>query len=242
MSASPTTIECDLLVVGAGAAGFSAAVTAAAAGLKVVMVEKAPYFGGSTCHSAGMVWIPGSRQARAAGITDDPAAAFAYLEAEAGDHLQRDAARVYVERGAEILAWFEDHAQLSFTLSPKWPDYHPPLPGSLAGGRSLGPSPFDGRVLGPRFAQLRPPLATTMLFGGMMIGREDLSKFYTISTNWRSAVAVGLQFARFLRDRISWPRGTRLSNGNALIAMLARAAFARGVELHVESPITRLVT
>lgn len=242
MTTPRTTIDCDLLVAGAGAAGFSAAVTAAASGLKVVMVEKAPYFGGSTCFSAGMVWIPGSRQARAAGIADDPKAALAYLHAEAGDHLQRESAEVYVERGAEILAWFEDNTHVSVTLSPKWPDYHPTLQGGTPGGRSLGPSPFDGRTLGNRFAQLRPPLATTILFGGMMIGREDLPKFYSITKDWRSALHVGLLYLRFLRDRLSWPRGTRLSNGNALIAMLARTAFERGVELHLETPITRLLT
>ncbi|MBL8986117.1 MAG: FAD-dependent oxidoreductase [Gemmatimonadetes bacterium] len=239
---TPKTLDCDLLVAGSGAAGFSAAVTAALAGLKVVMVEKSPWFGGSTCHSAGMVWIPGSRQARAAGITDDPAAALRYLEAEAGDRLQRESAAVYVERGAEILAWFEDHTHVSFSLSPKWPDYHPPFAGSSTGGRSLGPTPFDGRTLGRRFSQLRPPLATTVLFDGMMIGREDLPKFYTITSDWRSALHVGLLYLRYRRDRLSWPRGTRLSNGNALIAMLARTAFERGVELLLETPITQLTT
>jgi succinate dehydrogenase/fumarate reductase flavoprotein subunit len=240
MTTSDSALDCDLLVAGSGAAGFAAAVTAAAAGLRVIMVEKAAYFGGSTCYSAGMVWIPGSRQARAAGLTDDASAALSYLEAEAGPHLQRDAAKVYVERGAEILAWFEDHTQVAFTLSPKWPDYHPEHPGSMPGGRSLGPSPFDGRALGPRFRQLRPPLPTTMLFGGMMIGREDLPKFFTVATDWRSTLHVGRLFLRYLRDRLSWPRGTRLSNGNALIAMLARSALDRGVDLRMETAITSL--
>ena len=242
MTASAPTLDCDLLVAGSGAAGFAAAVTAAHAGLSVVMIEKSPYFGGSTCYSAGMVWIPGSRQARAAGIVDDPNAALEYLIAEAGERLQRESAEVYVRRGAEILAWFEDHTHVAFTLSPKWPDYHPPFPGSMPGGRSLGPSPFDGRTLGDRFRQLRPPLATTMLFGGMMIGREDLPKFFTVTKDWRSALHVGRLYLRYQRDRLSWPRGTRLSNGNALIAMLARSAFDRGVALHVDTAITGLLT
>jgi succinate dehydrogenase/fumarate reductase flavoprotein subunit len=238
-----TTRECeyDLLVAGSGAAGFSAAVTAAHHGLNVLMVEKAPVFGGSTCFSAGMVWIPDSRQAREAGVRDDRDAALRYLEAEAGNHLQRDPAAAYVRRGAEILEWFETHTAVRFQLSPVWPDYHPMYPGGMSGGRSLGPAPFDGRQLGLRFHTLRPPLATTMLFGGMMIGREDLSKFYTVTRSVKSAMHVGGLYLRFLRDRMSWPRGTRLSNGNALIAALAHSAFARNVALALQTSIVELI-
>ena len=58
-------IETDLLVVGSGAAGFSAALTASHAGLSVLMVEKEPLFGGTTAYSAGVIWIPGNRHGRA---------------------------------------------------------------------------------------------------------------------------------------------------------------------------------
>lgn len=234
-------ISCDVLVAGTGAAGFSAAVTAAAHGLRVVMVEKTAWFGGSTCYSAGMVWIPGSRQARAAGIADSPDAALEYLAAEAGDRLDRACAEAYVTRAADILAWFEDHTHVRYALSPAWPDYHPAYPGSSPGGRSLGPAPFDGRVLGDRFRELRPPLATTMVFGGMMVGREDLPKFYTITRSWSSAAHVGRLYLRYLKDRLRYPRGTRLSNGNALIAMLARTAFDQGTELLLKTPLKRLI-
>jgi succinate dehydrogenase/fumarate reductase flavoprotein subunit len=61
-------ITCDVLVVGSGAGGFSAAITARHHGLDVLMVEKEPLFGGTSCYSAGVIWIPGSAQAKAAGI------------------------------------------------------------------------------------------------------------------------------------------------------------------------------
>ncbi len=233
--------DCDVLVVGSGAAGLAAAVKAASDGLTVTVLEKSEYFGGSTCYSAGMVWIPANRQAQAAGIVDSPDAAFAYLEAEGGERLQREAARVYVDHAADIMGWYEDNTHVKFALSAAWPDYHPAFPGSCPGGRALGPMPFDGRTLGARFAELRPPLATTMLFGGMMVGREDLTKFYTILKSWSSFVHVGKLFARFCVDRLSYPRGTRLSNGNALIAALARSALERGVVILTQSPMTDVV-
>ncbi|WP_431273901.1 FAD-dependent oxidoreductase [Variovorax ureilyticus] len=55
------THECDVLVIGSGAAGFSAAITARHGGLEVLMVEKAPHFGGTSATSGGVLWIPGHR-------------------------------------------------------------------------------------------------------------------------------------------------------------------------------------
>lgn len=234
-------MDADVVVVGSGAAGLAAAVKAADDGLSVTVIEKAEYVGGSTCYSAGMVWIPKNRQAQSAGIVDSADAAFAYLEAEGGTRLQREAARVYVDQAADIIGWYEDHTHAQFALSPAWPDYHPAYPGSCPGGRALGPKPFDGRTLGARFAELRPPLATTMILGGMMVGREDLTKFYTILKSWSSFVHVGKLFARYCVDRLSYPRGTRLSNGNALIAALARSALDRGVAILTKTPMTDLI-
>lgn len=238
----PDPVECDVLVVGSGAGGFGAAVTAASEDLAVVMVEKSAWFGGTTCSSAGVVWVPGSRQARAAGVQDDPQTVLQYLESQAGDRLARAAARVYAEQAADILAWFEDHTHVAYQLAPTWPDYHPTSPGGAPAGRSLGPKPFDGRLLGEHFPRLRPPIATTMLFDGMMVGREDLPKFYSILRSRASAVHVAKLYLRYRRDRLAGhPRGTRLSNGNALIAMLARSALDRGVDLRLSTPALRLL-
>ena len=52
------TFDCDVLVIGTGASGMSAAVTAASQGLKVLVVEKEPRFGGTTARSGGWLWIP----------------------------------------------------------------------------------------------------------------------------------------------------------------------------------------
>ena len=60
-----TPYECDALVVGSGAAGMSAAVTAGHCGLNVLIVEKEPHFGGTTARSGGWLWIPGTSLARA---------------------------------------------------------------------------------------------------------------------------------------------------------------------------------
>jgi succinate dehydrogenase/fumarate reductase flavoprotein subunit len=237
----PEGQTCDVLVIGSGAAGFAAAVTARALGLRVVMVEKAAQFGGTTVSSAGVIWIPGSRQAREAGKGDDPESVLQYLAAEGGNRLDRAKAEIYAHRCADILDWFETHTQLRYALAPLWPDYHPTSPGGSAGGRSLGPAPFDGRTLGPHFRRLRPPIATTMILGGMIVGREDLVHFYGMQRSVKSFVHVGRLFARYAMDRVSHPRGTRLSNGSALVGMLAHSAFEAGVRLHLNAPMERLL-
>lgn len=233
--------DCDLLIAGSGASGLAAAVTAARAGLRVILAEKAPQFGGTTVSSAGVIWIPNSSAARAAGIADSPAEALTYLQAQGGNRLDADKAQVYVETAADVLDWFETNSHLRCALAAAWPDYHPTEPGGSAGGRSLGPVAFDGRTLGKRFADLRPPLATTTIMGGMIVGREDLAHFYGMQRSWRSALTVAGRFARYARDRLSHSRGTRLSNGSALTAMLARTAFELGVELRLSAPINDLL-
>lgn len=235
-------IECDVLVAGSGAAGLAAAVTAAHQGARVILVEKAPVFGGTSCFSAGLVWIPGSRQARAAGIQDDPAAALQYLRGEGEPFLDEPKAQAYVQQAADIFAWFEDHTHVSYHLSPLWPDYHQGVAGASRGGRSLGANPFDARRLGGRMAHLRPPLASTTILGGMMVGREDLVHYYGMSGSWPSRVVVGKRVLRYLQDRLSGhPRSTRLSNGNALVGMLALSAFERGVDLRLNTPVKQLL-
>jgi succinate dehydrogenase/fumarate reductase flavoprotein subunit len=240
-----TDHSCDLLVAGSGAGAFSAAITARIAGLDVVMTEKEAVFGGSTAYSAGVIWIPANSHAKRAGIADTKEAAFSYLQAIAGNRLDLERARAFVDNAANVLDFFEAQTHVRYKLSPTWADYEPKLAGGSDGGRSLGPAEFDGRRLGRQFESLRPPLSTMMVFGGMMIGREDLPHVFRIADNPKKERAsvrhMGKVVGRHVRDRLTHKRGTRLVNGNALVAMLALSAKERGIPLWLSSPVKRLV-
>ncbi|KAF0098529.1 MAG: FAD binding domain-containing protein 15 [Rhodospirillaceae bacterium] len=234
-------IETDLLVVGSGAAGFSAALTASHAGLNVLMVEKEKLFGGTTAYSAGVIWIPGNRHGRALGIADSKEEALTYLQNEAGNRLNLELANAFLDNCNPAVEFIENNTHVRYEAVPIWADYHPTKPGAAQGGRSLLPLPFDGRRLGKRFNQLRAPLRTMMAFGGMMLGRNDLPHVFKMTRSARSALHVAGMTARYAIDRLNHDRGTRLTNGNGLIAALALSAQERGIELWLESPVVELV-
>ena len=232
---------CDVLVAGSGAGGFAAAIAARDAGADVLMVEKDALFGGTTCYSAGVIWIPANAHAKRIGIDDTPAAALTYMKSSAGNRLDTARAEAFVNAASEMLARFEAATHVRYVLAPAWADYEPALAGGADGGRSLAPEPFDGRRLGTQFENLRPPLASMMLFGGMMIGRNDLPHLFNMTRSVKSAWHVAGMAARYGRDRVRHRRGTRLTNGNGLIAALALSAFERKIPLWLSSPLTALI-
>jgi succinate dehydrogenase/fumarate reductase flavoprotein subunit len=140
-----------------------------------------------------------------------------------------------------MLELFQREDFVAYTSALTWADYHPDEPGASQGGRSLVPDEYDGRKLGAWFPKLRPALKTMMPLGGMMVGRNDLPHVFQMTRRAASALHVARMVARHARDRLTHARGTRLVNGNALIAKLAVNAFARGIPLLLSSPIVELV-
>jgi succinate dehydrogenase/fumarate reductase flavoprotein subunit len=233
--------ECDVLVIGAGAAGLAAAVTAASKGLKVIIAEKAPYFGGTSAVSGGWVWVPCSAQAREAGVVDDFDKVRTYLRGEMGQRYCAAHIDAYLETAPRALDFFASESDLSFELGPFYADYHPEAPGGMAGGRALVAQPYDGRKLGREISRLKPPVPETTFLGMAVGSGKELKHFFNVTRSVVSAAYVAMLLAQFLRDKLVHGRGMRLTNGNALVARLARTAFALGVELRTEAPALRLL-
>ena len=95
----------DVVVVGFGAAGACAAIEAADAGARVLVVDRFGG-GGATAISGGVVYAGGgTRQQRAAGVGDTPEAMFDYLREEAGDAVSARTLRRFCERSAGLIDW-----------------------------------------------------------------------------------------------------------------------------------------
>ncbi|MFD8687499.1 FAD-dependent oxidoreductase [Streptomyces sp. NPDC059651] len=116
--------ETDVLVVGFGCAGASAAYEAAAAGAEVLVLERAGGPGGSSALSGGELYLGGGTPVQhACGFEDSADDMFAYLDAALGPHADQEKLRLYCEGSAAHFQWFVDRG-LTFepTLwdAPTW--------------------------------------------------------------------------------------------------------------------------
>lgn len=231
----------DLVVLGSGAAGFAAATTAACLGLKVLVVEKAAQFGGTSAISGGAVWLYGTDQARAAGAEDSAEAIRNYLRHVIGAGYDPVLVDAFIEHGHQALRWLEQHSELRYALRPHSPDYYPDAPGATQFGRALEMVEYDGKRLGQRFKDLQMPPPGMLLFGGMMVNRVDIQHFLSMRRSPRSLWHCLKLMARYAADRLRHHRGTRLTTGNALIARLATSAFEHGAQLWLRSEALELI-
>jgi succinate dehydrogenase/fumarate reductase flavoprotein subunit len=230
---SGSSWQADVLVLGSGGAALAAALTAAVAGLKVIVLERDRVLGGTSAISGGALWIFGSRQAIAGGYQDTFENARTYLQHVTGDAYRPEIVQTFLKRGSEALAFLEDHTDLNYKVRPLSPDYYPNLPGATDAGRALEAGEFDGRRLGRYFALLRTPPKGMMGFGGMMVNRVDIYHFLHVRSSLRSLLHMARLTLRFCIDRLRYPRGTRLVIGNGMIAALLKAALDRGVEFRL---------
>lgn len=240
MTNSTTDREIDLLVIGAGAGGMASALVGAIEGLDVLVCESTDQVGGTASTSAGTVWIPGNAQGRAAGYDDTTAAAKIYMDAlVASTHgaALRDA---YLKSGPRVIEYFAMHSEVKFDPCGKHPDYKD-APGAAVFGRALAPRTFDGRLLGDAFATVRPPIPEFMVFGGMMVGKDDIPRLLArFETFGNFLHAVGL-FGRYVADRLrGHARGTRVVMGNALVSRLYYSLRQRKVPVQLNSKLEEL--
>lgn len=235
------SVACDLLVVGSGAGGLSAAVTAAFHGLTVVVAEKEPVFGGTTAWSGGWMWAPRNPLARRAGIAEDVEAPRTYLRHVLGNSF--DAARIdaFLEAAPSMVAFFEEHTALRFEDGNRICDTYGAVPGAGTGGRSVIAAPYDARDLGDLVKSLRLPLRETTFMGMTIQAGPDLSAFMTVTRSPKSFAHVARRFARHLADLALHRRGMQLRNGLALVGRLLRSAADLGVDLRASSPAVRLI-
>jgi 3-oxosteroid 1-dehydrogenase len=228
--------EYDVVVVGSGAAGMTAALTAAKQGLRTVVVEKAPKFGGSTARSGGGVWIPNNEVLRRDGVPDTPEAAHEYLHAIVGDDVPPERIDRYLDRGPEALSFLLRNSPLRMQWVPDYSDYYPEQPGGRLGGRSVEPSPFDGNRLGPELADLEPDYAKSPL--NVAVTQADF-RWATMMMRHRKGIL------RVLRIGMRWIvsmllRRRTLVRGQALAAAMRAGLKDAGIPVLLDTPLEDL--
>lgn len=233
---------CDVLVVGSGAAGMAAAVTAARAGLKVTVVERNELLGGTSAWSGGWLYVPGDPRATSVDITDSREEQVTYLRELAGEFFDEARVSAFLDCIPEMIEFFEDETDIKFVHPALAPDYVMEAAGAKTGGRSVYAAPFDARQLGPLRLRIKPYLKEVSFFGVMPQIGDDLKHFLNANRSLRSFAYVCRRLIRQKYEEIRYGRGLELSNGNALIARLVKTADAAGVEMITSSRVRSLLT
>lgn len=230
--------EADVVVLGAGAGGLCAAIVAATEGLRVIVIEKTGLIGGSAAVSGGGIWVPMNPLMPQ---SDSLEQVRAYLRSTIGrDLADSPLMAAYLENGPRMVDYLQRHTEVKLLASSYSPDYYPEAEGGST-ARALYPVELDARALGEDFARLRPPMPEYMLFGGMMVDRYDIAHLLRARRSPASFLHAARLLLRHLRDRLTYPRGTRLVLGNALAARLLLSASNLGIPIHLSTPARELV-
>ncbi|WP_327143399.1 3-oxosteroid 1-dehydrogenase [Nocardia sp. NBC_01327] len=232
-----TDRDYDVVVVGSGAAGMTAALTAAHRGLRVVLIEKAAHFGGSTARSGGGVWIPGNKALKASGRPDDREEARTYLHSIIGDVVPADKIDTYIDRGAEAFDFVLDNSPLKMKWVPGYSDYYPEAPGGKSDGRSCEPKPFNTKKLGAERFNLEPPYSKAPL--NVVILQADYKKINLLRRH-----PIGMVTVLRVGTRWAWGKVTGkalVGMGQAIIAGMRKGLLDANVPVLLNTPLTGLV-
>lgn len=213
---------------------MSAAVSARALGLSVLLLEKNAQVGGATAFSGGAIWVPGNALMSEA---DQPENSRRYLKAILGNNYDDAKVETYLKKAPEMLAFFAAHSLVRFSPLNS-PDYYPEREGAWK-GRTIMATTFDGSVIPRHLALMRRPLPPLTL-GGMQFEMQELA---TMQAAFKSPTAFARSaslFGRYLVGRLRFGRDPRLVRGNALVGRLLASAVGGGAEIWTNAKITRI--
>ena len=223
----PWDVEADVVVIGSGAAGLTAALAAYEGGAKVVVIEKAPTVGGASAVSGGVVWVPNNHHMSEVGIPDSRAEAIAYVTRLADGRSDDRLIATFLDTAPAMLRFVESSTALAFKPLARYPDYHPELEGGKAGGRSLDPGLFDSNELGPWKKKLR----RSPIFG-------MTAMTVTEATEW-GVFSKPLQLPfKLLGERLS--KGF-VCYGGALVGRMLKALLDREIQPMLETAARELL-
>jgi succinate dehydrogenase/fumarate reductase flavoprotein subunit len=220
--------DIDLVIVGAGGAGLTAAIAGAERGASVRVLEKSPLVGGTYAYSTGLIWMPNNRFMRAAGLDDSVSMAAEHIRGLSGGRHDEEILVSFLEEGPEVIDYLESLG-VPFERIPNHPDYYSSQPGGLLDGRYIASPLFEPATMLP--PEWRDRLVASPYYTGLPVSWREIQEWGGIATAARWDAA---EIDR--RNR----RGAR-AWGSATTGYLLAAALARGVEIQTGVAARRLL-
>lgn len=232
----------DVVVVGSGAGGLTAALTAQAKGLSVLVVEKSDKYGGTSAVSGGGIWIPCNDQMEGLGCPDSYAEARQYLDILTEGEVDSERLDAYIHRAKEMVTFLRERFNVRFRSIPIYPDYFPHKPGGKPGFRTMEPENFYADELGEEYANQRPPYPATLLMGRMAMNQVDAHALLCKDKGW---VWLFLKVMWNYWTDFSWRRKSkidrRMTLGQAMVGSLRKAMLDHDVPLWLNTGLTDLI-
>jgi len=216
----------DVVVLGTGAAGLTAAIAAHDGGARVGVFEKAETVGGTSAWSGGQIWIPANPHELALGKQDSREQALTYLMSLSHGMIDPKMAAAYIDTGPEMIRYLEERTPVRFYCVPDFPDYHPEFPGGMPkGGRTLECPPFPYGELGA----WRDRVGTSPYYPDFTITISETTLGQSVPTPATPEVKA--------KRKANDERGM----GLALIGRLLRGCLDRGIEPRSQSRAMQLI-
>jgi 3-oxosteroid 1-dehydrogenase len=234
-------VAVDVLVVGSGAGGMTAAITAHDHGLDTLLIEKSEQFGGTSAMSGGVIWVPDNHLMKKTGIKDSAQEALAYLQVLTAGEVPIAKLEAYVKYAPEMVRYLEQHTFTTFNAAAEYADYYEHQPGYKPGARSLDPKPFSLRKLKQHGDEIRLP-STQGIFGRINMTAIEAHQI-TQSTVARNIFIIWRMLVHFLDIpyRLQGKRDNRLVLGQALTGSLRASMLKRGIPLWLNTGLDELI-
>ncbi len=232
----------DVLVIGSGAGGMTAALAAAQAGRKVVVAEKSAWWGGASATSGGFIWIPDSPLVAPADADDSQEEAFRYIRALTDAWIPDANIQAFLRGGRAMLDWLHAKTQVRCRPVP-YADYRPHVAGAKLAFRTHDIVPMDGGLLGSSLATMRPSAPAALLFNRLAFTMDEVHPLLHRPPGWTRVLArVMARYYLDIGQRLRSPRNRYLAAGNALLGRLRWSLDSHDAALWLNSPLKALRT
>ncbi|MFA1739336.1 FAD-dependent oxidoreductase [Lysinibacillus fusiformis] len=223
----------DVVVVGSGAAGLTAGLTAKLQGLKSVVIEKTDRYGGASAISGGALWIPNNHVIKGEGVPDTHELARQYLDSTIGDRVPEALKEAYITRGPEMLRFLYNKTKhIRFRYAKGYSDYYPEKLGGLSQGRSIEPLIFDLTKMGSLADHMRRATLSTK---GFTMNSYEFHKVNMITRTFKGKTTALKLGMRLVKSKVT--KSKLVALGEALVARLRLSLAEANGELWLSTAL-----